>query len=698
MDARSREAKWKLLFALPIALVFALGARGARAQGAGSGAAPSASASAAPDARGALLPAGSSSAAPSAQPAPSSQPTPPPPVATPPVAQPVPTPTPAARPIAPPVDVAADANDLAKQGSERPTSDGSVPAKSNEVFSEDWWGRTRPALELHGYFRTRAELFHNFTLGRHNDPNDPANLWPQPLDNSYTNQRGDPRAVAICGDSHTDQCKDSTQSGANLRFRVAPELHISDNLRILSQIDMLDNVVLGSTPDSFAIQPNEGGKSGNGTGYTSAGVNGHAPLNAFTTTQTTPTAGINGFQNSVSVKRVWAEYMTPVGLLRFGRMPNQWGLGMLANAGDGIDSDYQSTSDRIMFLTGIKPLSLYFAGMWDFVNTGPTSASPYDVGGGQPYNTCNLCNVNQWGLVAVRRTDPELQKLKLAHGDIVVNGGVFTLYRSQYIDNQLGTTPITTLYGTSATNNNLEVRRAWAVIPDAWVQVLYRKFRIEAEGVAIYGGAEIPAINTKVATPVQQFGLATQAEYLAIEDKLHIDFGFGYASGDPWVSSLDAGNGGLQIEKNGQGPISTFHFHPDYRVDLIFFRHILSRVEGAYYLRPSVDYDFLKNANGQKFGGGAAVIWSRASEFIQTPGHKRDLGVELDLQLYYQAKDGSLNDDPSKVGGFFAMLQYGVFFPLGGLSYLPGEITASGGQNLDTSSAQTVRLFLGVAY
>jgi uncharacterized protein (TIGR04551 family) len=279
---------------------------------------------------------------------------------------------------------------------------------------------------------------------------------------------------------------------------------------------------------------------------------------------------------------------------------------------------------------------------------------------------------------------------------------VFTIYRSQYIDVKGGETPITTKTDPATTqNNNLEARRAWAVIPDAWLQVLYRKFRFEAEGVMIYGAAQLPTVDNRQATKIQQFGLATQSEYLAIEDKLHINFGFGWASGDPWVDSLNPGQSGLQAEKNGTGPISTFHFHPDYRVDLIFFRHILSRVEGAYYFRPGVDYDFLKNANGQKFGGGAAIIWSRASEFIQTPGHKRDLGVELDLQLYFQAKDGSLNDDPKKVGGFFAMLQYGVFFPLGGLSYLPGQQTAATTNqvgDVSLSSAQTIRLFLGVAY
>ena len=71
---------------------------------------------------------------------------------------------------------------------------GSVPTT---IFSEDWWSHTRPVIELHGYFRTRGELFHNFSLGRHNDPGDGQALWNQPLDNTYVNQDGAPRAVVF---------------------------------------------------------------------------------------------------------------------------------------------------------------------------------------------------------------------------------------------------------------------------------------------------------------------------------------------------------------------------------------------------------------------------------------------------------------------------------------------------------------------
>jgi hypothetical protein len=95
------------------------------------------------------------------------------------------------------------------------------------------------------------------------------------------------------------------------------------------------------------------------------------------------------------------------------------------------------------------------------------------------------------------------------------------------------------------------------------------------------------------------------------------------------------------------------------------------------------------------------MIWSRASEFIQAPGHARDLGIELNFQIYYQAKDGSLNDNTDKMGGFYTMLQYGVLFPLSGMNYLQGEkdmMRPTNAPLLDTATAQTLRWFLGVLY
>jgi len=608
---------------------------------------------------------------------------------------------------------------LTGQAAGHPTA-GEIAPNPDEVFSDSWWGRARPVIEIHGYFRTRAELFQNFSLGRNSSTtqgNDSQYLFPQPIDNSYGQPNGNPgQSVAICGNSSipNQPCYDKTESGANLRLRLNPEIHISDNLRILTQVTLLDNLVLGSTSDAYSMAPSSSTTAtSSSTGYRSAGANPYAPISMFTTTQGVQTAGVNSWTNSINVTRAWGEYETPVGQLRFGRMPGHWGLGMVENSGDGIDSDYQTTLDRIMFVSGIKPLDLYFGGAWDFVATGPTSASTLDAYGGQPYNTCNLCNVGEWAAFVAHRTSPELQRAKLARGDVVLNAGLYTVYRNQYLDSAPGTNPNTinyssggsgsSNYASTSSSSGLEPRQAWELIPDAWVQLLWQKLRVEAELATIQGsigwmsGTAISATNVNSPVNIQEWGLASQTEFKAVDDKLDLRFGFGWASGDRWATTLSAPTSGLRTEQNGSGPISTFQFHPDYRIDLIFYRHILSRVQGSYYFRPSVDYDFFRHPNGEKLGGGLAVIWSRASEFIQAPGHDRDLGVELDGQVYFQSRDGSLNDDPGKIGGFFTMLQYGVFFPMGGLNYLPGQVTAPN-FNAGLSPAQTVRLFLGIAF
>jgi uncharacterized protein (TIGR04551 family) len=617
------------------------------------------------------------------------------------------TKAPAAAAVSPDPD--RDAKALVRQGAERPADKGEMGVRTSEVFAEDWWTQARPVFDIHGYYRVRAELFHHFAIGRKDLPG--TQLWPQPVDNDYIDLGGGPHHVRLCGDDplNLERCENNTQAGANMRFRLNPELHISDNLRVLSQIDLLDNIVLGSTPDGYANRPGS-------NGYNVVGRGGYSPLGTFASTQWAPSAGQNSLTDSVSVKRVWGEYRTPIGLLRFGRMPSHWGLGMFVNGGDSYDSDYQSTADRIMFFTGIKKYDIYFAAGWDFANEGPTSAS-LNERQGQPYDLGQYDDVNQYMVAAVRRRSPELERLDLANGKVVLNGGLYFVLRNQFLANDETTAGTSAALGESPSNiSQGYVRRgAQAYIPDAWFQFLYKKFRFELEAAFIYGTIEnttrTGGIGTDYQNPndsdnpgwtIQQFGIAMQSELKLLEDKLHIELGFGYATGDDDVDSIAPQGEGLQPQRTTDRTFSTFRFHPDYRVDMILFRNILTRVQGAYYFKPTISYDFTRNANGQRIGGGASLIWSRASQMVQAPGHKPDLGLELNFQLYYQAKDGTLNDRLEKMGGFYTALQYGVLFPLGGLGYLPGEVSdyedATNIAGLDTETAQIVRWYLGILF
>ena len=117
----------------------------------------------------------------------------------------------------------------------------------------------------------------------------------------------------------------------------------------------------------------------------------------------------------------------------------------------------------------------------------------------------------------------------------------------------------------------------------------------------------------------------------------------------------------------------------------------MRQVGGAYYFRPGLSYDFIKNSFGQLLGARADVIWSRAAEPIQSWGNADDLGVEIDVSAYYRSEDG-----PDLLDGFYAQAQWGIFFPLDGLGFGPGS--PSGTQPAALGPAMTFRLLLGIQY
>ena len=100
-----------------------------------------------------------------------------------------------------------------------------------------------PFVESHGYFRMRADLFHNFDLDTYRVVGD---------DVQRTSPFAPPlsaRLSTASGNGSPNSSDAESLSGANIRFRYRPTIHVSEDLRIRTTIDMLDNLVMGSTPD-----------------------------------------------------------------------------------------------------------------------------------------------------------------------------------------------------------------------------------------------------------------------------------------------------------------------------------------------------------------------------------------------------------------------------------------------------------------
>jgi uncharacterized protein (TIGR04551 family) len=644
--------------------------------------------------------------------------------------------------------------DAERSDEESTESEEAAPRKRRSAFdnvrASDWFTLSGPAVTLDGYFRVRSELFHNFNLSRRDPPNfDPSSgvgtppIWPHPPDDDYVDTTGTRRKIELCGADPTQlqSCKNNVQAGANMRLRLEPGIAISDNLRIQSQIDILDNIVLGSTPQGYGNVPSEQG------GYQVIARGGYYPLGSFAATSWAPQGRVNNTKDAVVVKRAWGEYMSPLGKLLFGRMPWTWGLGMMHKAGDTYDSDWQTTVDRLQFIYELSDWNLYLSAAWDYANEGinglplhtQQDSVPIDTDGdgipdteqsfgagvfnpqGQPYDLATKDDLDQWAFMVLYKQDPQLTRYQLAKGRPVVNTGALFVYNRQILAQENATDDESAALGQPVDQVQQGfVRRGYeAFTGDLWIQLLYEKLRVELEAALIFGSLENTLRDDdsdfdNLLDPandgwrIRRFGLATETQWRTLEDRLRLGFKFGYATGDDDVASIKPATGsqsGSSVEQQLtlDRTLSRFSFHPDYRVDLILFRNILTRVSSAYYFRPEVEYDFLRDPDGQRIGGSTAVIWSRASQPIQTSGHQPDLGVELNFRLYYQLSPGRLHYDIQKMGGFFTAIDYGVLFPLDGLGYLPGQQQAYTAlrpdqDDLSIAPAQIARWYLGVMF
>ncbi len=541
---------------------------------------------------------------------------------------------------------------------------GDLPPESTQKTG---WTAPLPVLTLHGYLRVRGELMDHFWLGRGtNDEQKMAaaggstirasGFGPDPFTRFRPLERTP--TVTDCGGQSKlpgGGCDISTLRYADMRFRLNPQLNISEDVRVKATFDVFDNFVLGSGPVSYY-----------GSGATAS--------TAFASTDA-PNVG------TIVARRAWAEVRNrDLGELRFGIMPQQWGLGMVYNAGNGLDDDYSTDLGRVMGIT--KVAGFYLSASYDFLAEGITGFRGTEQ---RPsFDASQIDDLDQFSFSIARRMPDEDEDSVLERGDALWNGGVHFVIRNQdaRLSALTGTNPLTA--------PKFETINATYYTPDVWGQFKYRGLRLEFEGAAVLGSVTNPTATatTKQSYNVSEFGAVFESELRALDKKLGIYFYTGIASGDSDVEGLSADANYIDQMGNGKGTnntVSTFRFHPAYRVDSILWRNLMGAVAGAYYFKPGVSYDFVKDDFGQLFGARVDMIWSRASSFMQTWGNNPNLGIELNAKIYWRSDDG-----PDKENGYHAALQYGVLFPMRGLGYYYKDA------NLDT--AQSLRLLLGVQF
>ena len=548
-----------------------------------------------------------------------------------------------------------------------------------------------PRLEHHGYFRFRADYFHDAHLGIVGRTADGDTISPSttgilpPLSNNELNS-GTSNVFESQLAAEDRNGKDI--AGANIRFRYSPTLHVADWLRVHSTFDILDNLVLGSTPDYASFRPD-------------------SPLVLFSGSQAPPSAGDNATMDSIRVKEAYAEIATALGTFRAGRMASHWGLGMVANGGKGLDADSGDYVDRVLLTTRL--FGVYLATMMDFVGEGIV-ASHDEHYFGQSWDADQADDVTEAVFALFQRpmTDEdraERHRALYERHEPVLDWGLYFVYREQDYDLSNAHQPThaptdafgnATAAGTDFDEFDYIRRGGWGIIPDLWLRFQWSPsygeyLRIEAEAAMVYGELENATGDALTDPDAQsrdllQWGGAIEIEY-QLNGNLSLHLDGGVASGDDaeYFGVLDQVNFYEEtdgsVTKNAE--LTNFRFDRNYHVDQLLFREVIGAVTNAWYVKPGVQYDLFDSVD-DALAARVDVLTAFALEKEATPGNDDFYGVEIDTTLFYEEQNR-----------FRADILWATLIPGDALNLTEGLNQAAEGQETsDFAMTVQARLFL----
>ena len=551
-------------------------------------------------------------------------------------------------------------------------------------------GQTRRAarvFELDGYFRMRMDFFHKLHLdqtylGSEGSLDRRTPPFPLPID---------------CANGDRQLCESKNLGSANLRLRLDPTINVTDQVRVVAQIDVFDNLILGSTPDSaFNLRRTQD-------------RNGLAPLPVLSMTQNPPEAGQNNLLTSIRAKRAWGEIDSEFGSIRFGRMPWHFGRGLTYNNGNCQDCDGGTTVDRLMALTQLYGHQLALA--FDFGSQGQTIGVT-ELGrrdpDGPPLDLGQEDDVTQV-MFSVMKLDDERQfQDRAAMGEVMFNYGAQLVYRSQgkAIYDLKSVNAAQLPPGEQASDNTRPVSRdelansvenvdARMVLPSLWMKLGWKALTIEAEVSGVVGRIDnarplVAAQEQDLKLDLRQMGWVLATELKLAKNALSLGFETGGATGDQAEDPRTYLNVRWKTvpQPPGDHVINDFKFSPDYHVDEILFRRIIGTVTNAIYVKPKLAY-WLDLAERRQVGLSAAGIYSMALVPISTPGNASPYGVEMNLGVNYR----------NPADGIYGGLTWAVLWPMSALDRVRGESTTPlWTADQDAGSSQALRAYLGIKF
>lgn len=469
---------------------------------------------------------------------------------------------------------------------------------------------------FHGHLRLRSALYSNMDLGRA-PSSDGSRLW-------------------LPGEGPAN-----ITTGSDLRVRLAPSFFLGDSVRLFLEVDLLDNVALGSRPrfTPFGSEP----------AIVSA-VTFQDPLTAL--------------DRAFRVRTAMAEVILPIGVISAGRMPSHFGLGIAANDGNALDDDLGDRADRIGIV--VPMLGHVAAVAYDIGASGPSGQPLPGVG---PAPRLSLVAKQSVSVALLKFHSPWEAELLANDGRTVLNYGIAASGEWQDKDVPAFYTDFDQSLGLDP---NAVVNRGYrAGVLDGWFRLLTDSLRIELEviGTAFQITNPSPYVGVTIREPVtgMPFGGVAVVEVKPLADKKvwSLQFETGLASSDPapgfplvgptaYSGAVPGDVFGSQLNGTSDTQMNAFRLHPLHRVDLIMWRTLLGGVSEAAYGRVATRFAPAQDVfPGLSFEGNA--IYSHALDALSAPGGANPLGFEVDGAVTIPYEQFSLR------------LDAGLLVPMGGL-------------------------------
>jgi len=420
---------------------------------------------------------------------------------------------------------------------------------SPSMIIED--GKPAKFFELYGYFAFAYKFTNNMILNGNNPYL------------SQTTVKGIESGDSTTPDSPKSSSMEKNLGWAWLKLHLEPVINVAEMLEIHTKMSLFGNTVMGA--DNVIADSKSNGILRDAQLDTSA---------------------------NIVFEGLWGTIDTPIGELKLGRMPFNWGLGLLYNDGNRIND--QSTGnylDRIQLTIPVAGFKIIPA--FDIASTGLVNDNfrDYLVDASQKDDGFNIS-----AMFMMNEDDPALLKNKLLNGKTVFEFGAMVMF--SWKNDTSGEWDATTTSYTPTDDKFADPSKTYVYTDqgaklwkiDGWAKLHHRRFSLKTEVAFLTGniGKMLLDDGSEKDVKTESVGVALEAEFKAIPDKFNISLFTGLASPDDadYVQADSWNNPGNSVNSdaaNSDTKVQNFRFNRNYNINSALWNQFLGRFTAGYY-------------------------------------------------------------------------------------------------------------------